>query len=191
MTQLTKTDIQFNGSDATSAKLRRLVEALQTAQAAINTLSNTVATLNGVAEQQQQLLATVTGLGPDFYVKGLTPGQVLQAISATNAAFQKLNLSQLGDVSVPDPLDGQILTRFHNQWISANPQIGAPTKAVNIGTGEAVYAGIESNALAFRSITGDGSTTTVTEDADTITISAPQSDDEMAEADAMAFLHGY
>jgi len=188
---LTKTDIQFSGKGVTDQKLRRLVQDLQTAQATINTLIQTIATLSSANEEQAMLLATVSGLGPDFYVKGLTAGQVLKAISATNAAFQRLNLTDLGDVSETNPVDGQVLTRFHNEWINAPAPTGGSTSAENIGTGSPVYAGILGGELAFKSIAGDGVTTEVTATADTITVSAVQTDNEVAETDAMAYFNGY
>jgi hypothetical protein len=169
---LNRTNIQFNGSDATSAKLRRLVEDIVAAEAAINGLIQSVALLSEEeAAGGAQLLANAAGLGPNFTVEGLTKGQVLTALTATTAAFRALTIQSLTDVALSDPTDGEVLTFFHGQLINAPvPSTGPGAGGENIGTGEGVFAGVLGPTLAFKSIQGDGISIGVTATGDTITI---------------------
>lgn len=60
---------------------------------------------------QQHVIATTSGLGPDHSATGLTAGHVLRAISSTNASFSQLLHSELGNLTVGDP---------HTQYILAS-----------------------------------------------------------------------
>lgn len=168
------TDIQFNGDALTDAKLRRFVQDVVAAERAINLLISQVSTLQTevAASGGTEVLATTTSLGPNFTVSGLTAGMVLKALSATSAAFAKLKTTELGDTNIDSPVNGQVMTYVNGQWVNeVPPGAGAPTMGENIGSGVGVYAGIAGGALAFKSITGDGTTIGVNFTADTITLS--------------------
>jgi hypothetical protein len=159
-----KTDLQFDGADVTAQKLRRLVQDLQAVESAVNALITSVASLTTTVNTpaSKEVLATTTTLGPAFEVDGLTAGMVLKAISATNAAFAKLRLTDLADFTESMPTNGQVATYMDGTWTNANlPTPGAPTSGMNLGSGASVYAGIESGSLAFRTLMGDGATVAV------------------------------
>jgi hypothetical protein len=167
------TDIQFQGNDPNSQKLRRLVQDLAAAEKAVNDLINSVTTLQTeVGTTSEEVLATTTGLGPNFTVSGLTAGQVLKALSATSAAFATLSLSDLSNVLVQNPENGQVLTFINNQWINGTPtNTGTGSQGQNQGTGIDVYAGLNGGNLVFNSISGDGSTISIDIVNDTIVVS--------------------
>ena len=171
---LNLTDIQFVGNDTTTQKLRRLVQDLVAAEAAVNTLINQVSTLQTEVGSTgtQEVLATTKGLGPNFTVSGLTEGQVLKALSATSAAFAKLTLSDLANVLIENAENGQVLTYINNQWVNESPAAGpSAPQGQNQGTGIDIYAGLSGGNLVFNSITGDGSSINVDIVGDTIVVS--------------------
>jgi len=190
---VTVTDIQFSGSDAVSAKLRRLVHDLAAAESAINALINSVAALAASESAVGPfLLATTTGLGPDFKVGGLTEGLVLKAISATNAAFQALALTDLGDVAISMAVNGQVLTFLDGQWVNADSEAGSGgANGVNLGSGVGVFAGISSGKLAFKSFIGDGATISVQDLGTEIEFSGMTNPATQSQSDAMAYFNGF
>jgi hypothetical protein len=165
---LNLTDIQFNENTQVSAKLRRLVSDLIGAERAVNDLIASVSTLQGVSTGT----VTAEGLTLPLTIKGGTAGEVLQALSATKAAFAALTLEHLSDTFVVDPNNGQVLTYERGQWVNADvPTVAAPPiGGVNIGDPGNVplYAGLEGANLAFRSLVGDSATIGITYTADTI-----------------------
>jgi hypothetical protein len=170
--QLTLTDIQFTGNDATDAKLRRLVQDMIVAEKAINSLLNSVSTLTSESSSGSSTLFANPDLQAAFEVEGLTAGEVLIALSATSAAFAKLKLAQLADVAVGGITDGEVLTYSYGEWTNMPlPETSGGATAENIGTGAGPFAGIEAGVLAFKSISGDGSSIEVDTTEDTITVS--------------------
>lgn len=165
MTDLIRlTDLQFVGDDQTTQKLRRLVQDLIAAERAINSLLKSVSTLADTVSAP----VTLDGVK----LSGLTPGQVFTALSATSAAFKFLTLENLEDVLVTQPANGQVLTFYDNEWTNEPlPAPAAPVVGQNIGTGAAIYAGVVSGELGFKSIQGDGATIQVTFTDDTLTLS--------------------
>ena len=172
--QLTLTDQQFTGTTPTDQKLRLLVQDIQKAESAINALLNAVATLQDAPAAATSEVLADPALTAGFTVKGLTSGQVLQALTATSAAFKQLTLSQLAGIAVSGPSNGQLLTFVDGEWVNANPPAVSAAAGVNIGTGADVYAGLSSGKLAFKSISSDSSIT-ITVTADTIELSAAAS----------------
>ena len=172
--QLTLTDQQFTGTTPTDQKLRLLVQDIQKAESAINALLNAVATLQDAPAAATSEVLADPALTAGFTVSGLSPGQVLQALTATSAAFKQLTLAQLGGIAVSGPSNGQLLTFVDGEWVNANPPAVSAAAGVNIGTGAAVFAGVSSGKLAFKSISSDSSIT-ITVTADTIELSAAAS----------------
>ena len=169
--QLVITDIQFSGNDLTNQKLRRLVQDLAAAEGAINSLIKTISASSGTATTTFASPA----LSSEYPVSGLATGEVLQALSATSAAFAKLSLSALAGVSISSPVKGQVLTYENGEWTNvtptATPAAATVTSAAKIGTGASVYAGVQNGThLAFKAIDGDPNTIQVTETNDTITL---------------------
>lgn len=170
------TTVNFQGSDTNASSLRRLAQDLQTVERALNnliSLQNT-ASVDPSDTVPPHVLATTSGLDVDHTVTGLTAGQVLKAISAVNAAFEKLKFSelQLSDIS-DNPSNGQILQFVDGYWTNVNAsEVEGITGAVNVGSGIGkVFLSISGTTMQFRSIQGVG--ITVTEDADTITLTLP------------------
>lgn len=169
------TTVNFQGTDATASSLRRLAQDLQTVERALNqliSLGNTA--VDPSTKVPPHVLATTSGLDVDHTVTGLTAGQVLKAISAVNAAFEKLKFSelQLSDIS-DNPSNGQILQFVDGFWTNVNAsEVEGITGATNVGSGIGkVFLSISGTTLQFRSIQGVG--ITVTQDADTITLTLP------------------
>src|ERR1700731_4138816 len=86
-------DIQF-GPEFDREKANQLVQSLQKAISAINTLAGVAAAppTPGVPVHE---LASQQGLGADHTVAGLLAGQVLVAQSATQAHFAQLTFGEL------------------------------------------------------------------------------------------------
>lgn len=171
-TQLKITDIQFTGADVTNQKLRRLVDDLIAAENAVNALLKSVASTTNTSGST--LLAD-PALTSAFSVSGLAAGEVLQALSATSAAFAKLSLGSLAGVSLSKPVTGQVLTYENGSWVNATPtatpSAAVPAAAAKVGTGASIYAGVQNGTqLAFKAIVGDAATISVTESNDTVKI---------------------
>jgi hypothetical protein len=192
LTTVNTTDIQFDGNTVNQQKLRRLVHDLQQVESALNLLVQQVQSLTTTVETPAgtEVLATTTGLGPSLTVSGLTASMVLTAVSATQAAFRKLALTDLADVLLTNPTNGDLLTfvdgEFVNLPLSVTPTM---TNALNLGTGLPLYAGVSSGKLAFRSVV-QGSGITLSEDSMTLTISANITSTNVAQTDAMSFFLG-
>jgi predicted regulator of Ras-like GTPase activity (Roadblock/LC7/MglB family) len=168
--QLNLTDLQFSGPSDTDQKLRRLVQDIVAAERAINTLINAIANIP-TADVGPFLLANPS-LTSTFTVENLAPGEVLQALTATSAAFKKLTIGQLSDVNISGPTDGEVLTYTHGEWVNEPVPAGGGASGVNLGTGQDIYAGLLAGKLAFYSIEGDGSTVTVSLVGETLVLSA-------------------
>lgn len=168
--QLNLTDIQFSGKTDTDQKLRRLVQDLQAAERAINTLLNEVAQLESSGGDVGPFLLANPELTDTFTVENLTPGAVLKALTATSAAFAKLSINDLSNVFIEMPGNGQVLTYVDGEWINAAVPAGGGAQGVNLGGGVDVYAGISGGKLAFRSFTSDGGTIGITFTGDEINL---------------------
>lgn len=114
-------DIQF-GQRYEGEKARRLVEELRRLQTAVNAIVdelNAVEANPVVPGVTPHELADETGLGPEHTVSGLTPGHVLQALSATAAAFQQMRLGQLARMnpgSVDSAGNGDVMQVVGGFW---------------------------------------------------------------------------
>src|SRR5580692_380686 len=100
-----KTTIQFNDPSQTLSGLRRLVQDLVNVENALNALISLANMASGDTPSDTvppHILATTVGLNADHTVSGLTVGQVLKAISGTNAAFQLLKFSELAQSDITD-----------------------------------------------------------------------------------------
>lgn len=122
-------DLQFNGQTDTEQKLRRLMDDLRKLQSAVNSLIDEVVTLSDApAADDQHVLATTSGLGPEHTVSGLTSGQALVAASATSALFRQLLLTDLGNTDLGSPQQNFVIT-----FVNGYPTWAAvPTPAVVI-----------------------------------------------------------
>ncbi len=99
--QVTFSDIQF--SDKYDAeKARRLAENIQRLKRALNTLvdqfNSLVVSGGSSTPVTEHVLATSAGLGPEHTVSGLSIGNVLIALSSTEAAFRPLHFYDLDGV---------------------------------------------------------------------------------------------
>lgn len=170
------TTVNFQGADANASSLRRLAQDLQVVERALNQLISieNTASVNPDDNVPPHVLATVEGLETDHTVSGLTPGQVLKAISAVNAAFQNLKFSELADSNISDnPENGQIIQFVDGFWTAVNAAaVDGVTGGSNVGGGPGnVFLSLSGTTMQFRSIQGVG--ITVTEDAATITLTLP------------------
>lgn len=170
------TTVSFQGTDANASSLRRLAQDLQTVERALNQLISieNTANVNPDDNVPPHVLATIEGLDVDHTVSGLTAGQVLKAISAVNAAFQTLKFSELADSDISDnPENGQIIQFVDGFWTAVNAAaVDGVTGGANVGDGPGkVFLSLSGTTMQFRSIQGVG--VTVTQDADTITITLP------------------
>lgn len=147
------TTLQFSGTDATASNLRRLVQDLVNVEKALNNLiSLENATTSPSDTVPPHVLATTSGLDADHTVTGLTAGQVLKAISATNAAFAKLKFSemQLSDVS-DNPENGDFMQFVDGFWV-ASPAPPGGSSGLNIGGGAGIYASNVGAVLQFKTL---------------------------------------
>lgn len=147
------TTLQFNEGDATSAKLRRLVQDLVTAEQALNSLISAAnSTVSPDDTVPKHVLANTAGLGADHTASGLTVGQVLKAISATNAAFSQLKFSDLAGSDVSDaPSDGEFMQFIDGYWVASAAPPGGSSGA-NIGGGAGIYASNSGAVLQFKTL---------------------------------------
>lgn len=154
------TTLQFNGPDSTSAQLRRLVQDLVNVEKALNTIiSLENATTTPVDTVPPHVLATTVGLDADHTVSGLTVGQVLKAISETNAAFSKLQFSDLEGSDITDsPENGDFIQYVDGFWVAA-PTTPGSASGINIGGGKEIYASTTGAVLQFRTLLTLGSLT--------------------------------
>lgn len=147
------TTLNFSGTDANAQSLRRLVQDLQTVERALNqliSLENT--SVDPVNSVPPHVLATTTGLESDHTVKGLTAGQVLKAISATNAAFQELKFGDLAGSDITDnPENGQYIQYVDGFWVAASAPPGG-SSGMNLGAGAGIYASNSGAVLQFKSL---------------------------------------
>lgn len=156
MTTLAKiqsTTLQFNGSDAVSANLRRLVQDLVATETAVNTL---IGLANQVTPPDDtvppHVLATTTGLQSDHTVSGLVEGLVLMAIAANNAAFRRLQFSDIQGSDISNaPSNGQVIQYVDGFWIAVDLDIIGGSTGLNIGGGDGIYAGNSGSVLQFKS----------------------------------------
>lgn len=148
------TTVNFQGTDATASSLRRLAQDLQIVERALNNLisiQNTAST-NPDDNVPPHVLATTTGLNTDHTVSGLTAGQVLKAISATNAAFQNLAFGDLeGSDITDDPENGDFIQFVDGFWVATPAPPGGST-GMNIGAGAGIYASNSGAVLQFKGL---------------------------------------
>lgn len=147
------TTVNFQGSDANASSLRRLAQDLQVVERALNQLISLENTdVDPSNKVPPHILATTSGLDVDHTVSGLTAGQVLKAISATNAAFQELKFSELADSDITDnPENGQYIQFVDGFWVAANAPPGG-SSGMNLGAGAGIYASNSGAVLQFKSL---------------------------------------
>lgn len=147
------TTVNFQGTDANAVSLRRLAQDLQTVERALNaliSLENTAVDPGNTVPPH--VLATTTGLDVDHTVSGLTAGQVLKAISATNAAFQELKFGELANSDVSDnPDNGDFMQFIDGFWV-ASPAPPGGSSGMNLGAGAGIYASNSGAVLQFKSL---------------------------------------
>lgn len=125
-------DIQFTQTYEPE-KARRLVEEIRKVSSALNSLIREV-NLIGSVETGSHVLATTVGLGTEHSVSGLTVGQVLKAISDSQAAFQSLAFAEMAQVDAATftgPGQGDVM-QFWDGFFTMRPVAsiaGAPTMA--------------------------------------------------------------
>lgn len=148
------TTVNFQGTDANSSSLRRLAQDLQIVERALNnliSLQNT-ASVDPSDTVPPHVLATTTGLNKDHTVSGLTAGQVLKAISATNAAFQELAFGDLAGSDISsNPENGDFIQFVDGFWIASPAPPGGST-GMNIGAGAGIYASNSGAILQFKGL---------------------------------------
>lgn len=170
------TSVQFNSLSPTDivTSLRRLVQDLLSAEKTLNALIAVVATPQEDNQTLPHVLATVNGLDPDHTVTGLAIGQVLRAISATDAAFQRLALGDLAGFDINDPAQNQLIQFIDGYWTNVNvDEVADQTVGQTIGNGIAIYAGKDTPKLLFKSLSVDTDTMTITDDGEgNITLSS-------------------
>jgi hypothetical protein len=168
-------DIQF-GQRFEGEKARRLVEELRRLQTAVNAIVdevNSAASAGTTPVLTAHELASETGLGADHTVHGLTAGHVLQALSATAAAFQQMRLGQIARMnpgSVDGAVNGDMLQVVGGFWsaVPASPLLTEATPGFSSVLGwdqataqlvwRAAGPGITLSATDIES-TGGGTTT--------------------------------
>lgn len=147
------TTVNFQGADANSSSLRRLAQDLQVVERALNQLisiENTAVDPSNTVPPH--VLATTTGLQSDHTVAGLTAGQVLKAISATNAAFKNLTFGELeGSDVTDDPENGDYIQFVDGFWVAAPTPPGG-SSGMNLGAGAGIYASNSGAVLQFKSL---------------------------------------
>lgn len=148
-----KTTLQFNGNDPTSSQLRRLVQDLVNVETALNALISLSNTATGPDETvPPHVLATTSGLDSDHTVSGLTAGQVLKAISATNAAFSLLEFGDISGSDITDnPENGDFIQFIDGFWV-ASPAPPGGSSGLNIGGGAGIYASNVGAVLQFKTL---------------------------------------
>jgi hypothetical protein len=115
---------------------------------------------------QNHVLATTTGLGPDHSVSGLTAGQVLRATSAGAARFVQLQHDDLGGVTADQhhPRVHSIVGSDHtitgSQYqivgATATNTLGLLTPSFNPGAGAAILRTTTSGGLTLKTLTVQG-----------------------------------
>lgn len=147
------TTINLQGTDPTSVGLRRVVQDLQTVEKALNNLISLAnKTVDPSDTVPPHVLATTSGLDVDHTVSGLTAGQVLKAIGATNAAFANLTFGELeGSDITDDPEDGDFIQFVDGFWIASTAPPGGST-GLNLGAGAGVYANNAGAVLQFKGL---------------------------------------
>lgn len=165
-------DIQFD-QQFDRVKANQLVQALQQVIGAINTLAKQASTpLPPITTVPKHELADNEGLGSSHTTSGLVAGEVLRAVSDSQAAFARLKFGDLAQSDIGEnPTNLQIIQFLNGYWTAVDPSNVGMTLGVNIGTGAGVYAGTDSGKLAFKSIQGDGATIEVDSDSTTVTLS--------------------
>lgn len=185
------TTVQFNSNDIPSilASLRRFVQDMLSAEKALNALIGVVATPSAENETLPHVLATTAGLDADHTVSGLTAGQVLRAISATDAAFAKLGLGDLAQFDINDPAQNQLIQFIDGYWTNVNvDEVADETIGQNIGDGIGLYAGKITPNLLFKTLLVDPSSMTITDDGEgNITLASLGGTSESADAYPAAF----
>lgn len=97
------TFLRSNGTDASWSAIQESdLPATMATDAEVTAAIAAHAALPNVHHAQSHVLATISALGPDHTVSGLTSGQVLKATGATTALFVQLLHSELGSVGAND-----------------------------------------------------------------------------------------
>lgn len=147
--------LQFQGDlQDTNSKLRRLVQDLVQVETQLNAL---IAIANQTTPDgptiAKHVIATTAGLGEFHTTSGLTVGQVLKAISATNAAFDKIKFSDLVDSNISDdPEDGQIIQFVDGFWQAEDVTAIGASSGNNLGVGQGVYVNNTGAVLNFKTL---------------------------------------
>src|SRR6267378_4285725 len=138
-------DIQFD-KDFDSVKANQLVQSLQQAISAINTLvMQTSATPVTPVTVPKHELADQSGTGPSHVVAGLEAGQVVVAQSATQAHFAFLEFGQLAQTDAgtfASPPNGSIIALINGYWSAVANSLGL----ANPGTDALVMWDVTANA---------------------------------------------
>lgn len=134
-------DLQFNGQTDTEQKLRRLMDDLRTMQRALNTLLETVASLEvtaGAGGVDDHVLATLTGLGPEHTIQGMAEGMVLITNASDNALFRKLLLTDLDQTDLGSPEEDEVITFVdgYPTWAPIPDPVIPPIDASTISHGD-------------------------------------------------------